>query len=68
MGFGRMQLALFVDNLFDTKTITNYNWTIDPSGATLPSGDPNPAVAAATRLQRQFGFRPRTFGLSFTYR
>jgi iron complex outermembrane recepter protein len=60
MGFGRMQFALFIDNLLDTKTITNYNWTIDP-GTTF---DPN----GTSRLQRQYGFRPRTFGLSFTYR
>ena len=49
------QVAAFVDNLADTHTVTNYNWTIDP-------GD------GESRLQRQFTFRPRTVGLSFTYR
>lgn len=55
MSFGAWQVAAFVDNLTDTHTVTNYNWTIDP-------GD------GESRLQRQFTFRPRTIGLSFTYR
>jgi iron complex outermembrane recepter protein len=55
MSFGDMQLAMFIDNLTDTHVVTNYNWTIDP-------GDGN------TRLQRQFTFRPRTIGFTFTYR
>jgi iron complex outermembrane receptor protein len=50
-----VQLALFCDNLFDTHTVTNYNFSIDP-------GDGN------SRLERQFTFRPRTIGLTFTYR
>ncbi len=50
---GKVQLAAFVDNLFDSHTVTNYNYTI-------PSAD--------TRLERQFTFRPRTVGLTFTYR
>ncbi len=49
------QLAAFVDNLTDTHTVTNYNWTIDP-------GD------GERRLERQFTFRPRTIGLTVTYR
>jgi len=55
MTFGGWQVSAFVDNLTDTHTVTNYNWTIDP-------GD------GESRLQRQFTFRPRTVGLSFTYR
>jgi iron complex outermembrane recepter protein len=55
INFGDMQISAFVDNLFDTHTVTNYNWTIDP-------GDGN------SRLERQFTFRPRTIGLTFTYR
>jgi iron complex outermembrane receptor protein len=55
MTFGGWQVAAFVDNLTDTHTVTNYNWTIDP-------GD------GESRLQRQFTFRPRTIGLTFTYR
>ena len=48
-------MAAFVDNLTDNHVITNFNFTIDP-------GDGN------SRLQRQFTFRPRTYGLTFTYR
>ena len=55
MTFGGWQVAAFVDNLADSHTVTNYNWTIDP-------GD------GESRLQRQFTFRPRTIGLTFTYR
>ena len=52
---GGWQVAAFVDNLTDTHTVTNYNWTIDP-------GD------GESRLERQFTFRPRTIGLTVTYR
>jgi iron complex outermembrane receptor protein len=55
MTFGGWQVAAFVDNLTDTHTVTNYNFSIDPG-----TGD--------SRLERQFTFRPRTVGLTFTYR
>ena len=47
--------AAFVDNLTNAHTLTNYNNSIDPL-----TGD--------TRLKRAFTFRPRTIGLTFTYR
>ena len=53
--FGEMQIEAFCDNLLDTHTVTNYEWSIDP-------GDGN------SRLERQFTFRPRTFGVTFIYR
>jgi iron complex outermembrane recepter protein len=55
VNFAGWQVAAFVDNLADTHTVTNYNWSIDPG-----TGD--------SRLQRQFTYRPRTVGLTFTYR
>jgi outer membrane receptor protein involved in Fe transport len=55
MSFGNWTVAAFIDNLTDEHKITNYNWTIDPG-----TGD--------TRLLRQFSFRPRTYGLTLTYR
>jgi iron complex outermembrane recepter protein len=55
MAFGGWQASLFCDNLFDTHTVTAYEWSIDPQ-------DGN------SRLERQFTFRPRTFGLTVTYR
>jgi iron complex outermembrane receptor protein len=45
----------FIDNLFDTHVVTNYDFTIDPG-----TGD--------SRLQRQYTFRPRTYGVTATYR
>ena len=53
--FGGWQVAAFIDNLTDTHTVTNYNLSIYPG-------------PGETRLERQFTFRPRTFGLTFTYR
>ncbi len=55
MTFGGWQASLFCDNLFDSHTVTNYNWSIDPGDGT-------------SRLERQFTFRPRTIGLTITYR
>jgi iron complex outermembrane recepter protein len=55
MTFGGWQASAFVDNLTDSHTITNYNWSIDPGDGT-------------SRLQRQYTFRPRTFGITVTYR
>jgi iron complex outermembrane receptor protein len=53
--FGEMQIEAFCDNLLDTHTVTNYEWSIYPA-------DGN------SRLERQFTFRPRTFGVTFIYR
>jgi len=54
MNFGGWQASLFVDNLTDTHTVNNYNFSIYP-------GD-------ASQLERQYTFRPRTIGLTVTYR
>ena len=54
MNFGNWQAAAFVDNLTDTHTVNNYNFTIYPGNA--PS------------LERQYTFRPRTVGITITYR
>ncbi|HVC02600.1 MAG TPA: TonB-dependent receptor [Steroidobacteraceae bacterium] len=64
MAFGNLQVAAFVNNLGDNQTITNYHWSIDPGVCSTPT----PACESATRLQRQWTFRPRTFGLTFIYR
>jgi outer membrane receptor protein involved in Fe transport len=52
---GEWQVAAFVDNLTDTHVVTGYDFTISP-------GD------AFNTTQRNYTFRPRTIGLSFTYR
>jgi iron complex outermembrane recepter protein len=53
--FGDWQIAAFVDNLGNSHTVTNYDYSI---GADGPD----------TRLKREYTFRPRTIGLTFTYR
>ncbi len=55
MQFDEWSVEPFIDNLFDTHTVTNYDVSIDPG-----TGD--------SRLQRQFTFRPRTYGVTATYR
>ena len=52
MIFGDWQIEAFCDNLTDSHTITNYEWSI------------NSQVANTSRLQRDFTFRPRTYGLT----
>jgi outer membrane receptor protein involved in Fe transport len=54
--WGGWQIEAFCDNLADTHTVTNYEWSIDSQ------------VAGTSRLQRDFTFRPRTFGLTFIFR
>jgi iron complex outermembrane recepter protein len=56
MKFGGLQVEAFCDNLLDSHTVTNYEWSID-------SG-----VPGTTRLERDFTFRPRTYGLTFIFR
>ncbi len=58
---GEWQVAAFVENLTDTHVVTNYDFTIVP-------GDPTSPVDAQNTVQRNYTYRPRTFGLSFTYR
>jgi len=59
---GSWKVAFFVDNLLDSHPVANYNYTITPAGIA------DSAQAAAQRLERVYTFRPRTFGLTFTYR
>ena len=56
MKFGNWMIEAFCDNLLDSHTVTNYEWSID-------SG-----VPGTNRLERDFTFRPRTTGLTFIYR
>jgi outer membrane receptor protein involved in Fe transport len=56
---GEWSVAAFVDNLTDSHTVTNYDFTIDPGNG------PNSYL---DRVQRNYTFRPRTYGLSFSYR
>ena len=53
--FGNWQLAAFIDNLFDTHTVTNYQ--LGQADSYNPAGSPS-------EQQNQYTFRPRTFGLN----
>ena len=55
MNLGDFTIEPFIDNLADTHVPINYNWSIDPG-----TGD--------SRLLREFTLRPRTYGVTFTYR
>jgi iron complex outermembrane recepter protein len=60
--FGGWQVAAFVDNLFDAHPTTNFSYSINPG--TAPDG----VNSATTRSERDWTFRPRTIGVTFTYR
>jgi iron complex outermembrane recepter protein len=65
--FRGWNISGFIDNLFDTHTTTNYNYTgVDGFGPQIPGI--YSTAAAASPLYRNFTFRPRTFGLTATYR
>jgi outer membrane receptor protein involved in Fe transport len=54
--FGGWSLAAFVDNLANSHRVTDFNNTI------------NPLVPGVTRVERDFTFRPRTFGLTMIFK
>ena len=54
---GDWALAAFVDNLFDSHTVTNYQ--LGQADSYNPAGTP-------TEQQNQYTFRPRTFGINVT--
>jgi iron complex outermembrane recepter protein len=64
MRFGAWRFEGFVDNLANTHTVTNYEWSIDP-GLCTPA---TLACESQTRLQDQWTFPPRTFGVTAIYR
>jgi iron complex outermembrane recepter protein len=68
MQFGPWQLAAFVDNLLDTHTITDYNYTIcaNPGAPAAVACQPN--APGASRLERAYTFRPRTIGITAIFR
>ena len=54
---GNWAVAAFIDNLFDTHTVTNYQ--LGQADSFNPAGSPS-------EQQNQYTFRPRTFGLNAT--
>ena len=67
MSFGNASVALFVDNLFDSRTITNYQ--LGQLDYNIPvDANNNYLWAQPTPQRNSYTFRPRTIGLTFTYR
>jgi iron complex outermembrane receptor protein len=66
--FRGWNISGFIDNLLDTHTTTNYNYQgVDGFGPQIP-GPNGTSAPVATPLYRNFTFRPRTFGITATYR
>lgn len=65
MRFGDWRVEAFVDNLANSHTVTNYQWSIDPGAC---AATPTAACEAPTRLQTQWALQPRTMGLTAIYR
>ena len=62
VSIGSWQLAAFIDNLFDSHTLSGYaHGQVDRNA--IAAGYTSPFVQ-----QNAFSFRPRTFGLTVTYR
>jgi iron complex outermembrane recepter protein len=59
MTFGSVSVSAFVDNLFDSRTITNYQ---------LSQVDANSPNGSSSVQQNAYTWRPRTFGITATYR
>jgi iron complex outermembrane recepter protein len=71
--FRGWNISGFVDNLLNTHTVTNYNYQgVDGFGPQIPTPYSNldgPVTApVATPLYRNLTFRPRTIGITATYR
>jgi iron complex outermembrane recepter protein len=68
MQFGNWSFQGFVDNLTNTHTLTDYNYTIcsNPGAAANVACYPN--TPGASRLERGFTFRPRTIGITVILR
>jgi outer membrane receptor protein involved in Fe transport len=67
VSLGNASLAVFVDNLFDSRTITNYQ--LGQSDYNIPvDANNNYLWNQPTPQRNSWTFHPRTIGLSFTYR
>jgi hypothetical protein len=59
VNLGDWLVALFCDNLFDSHTVTNY---------ALGQSDPYNPAGSPTVEQNQYTYRPRTFGVTATWK
>ncbi len=63
---GNWQLAVFVDNLFNSHTVTNYERTF--TDAFNPAQFTTPPTAVPSPQYNYYAFRPLTVGISATFR
>jgi iron complex outermembrane recepter protein len=63
LNFGSWQLALFCDNLFDSRTTINYQ--LSQTDANNPAANP---LAPSSVQQNAYTWRPRTIGITATLR
>jgi hypothetical protein len=66
--FGNWALAAFVDNLFDSHTLTNYQLSQPDSynQTEFPVGSGNMVQTSPSVQQNDYTFRPRTIGITAT--
>jgi iron complex outermembrane recepter protein len=66
--FKGWNISAFVDNLLDTHVVTNLNYQgVDGFGPLIP-GPNGTSAPVATPLYRYLTYRPRTIGITATYR
>ena len=68
MQFGGWSVQGFIDNLFNTHDLTDYNYTICSNPGAAPGVACVPTTPGASRLQRAYTFRPRTIGVTAIFR
>jgi iron complex outermembrane receptor protein len=66
--FGSWSLAAFADNLTNTHTVTDFNYTICSNPGAAPAVACHANTPGASRLERAFTFRPRTIGITAIFR
>jgi iron complex outermembrane recepter protein len=66
--FSGWSLQGFVDNLTNTHALTDYNYTICSNPGAGPGVACVPTTPGASRLERAYTFRPRTFGITAIFR
>ncbi len=65
LNFGNWQVALFCDNLFDSRTTINYQLSQADANSPAYAADPN---AVQSVQQNTYTWRPRTIGITATFR
>jgi len=65
--FGNLSVSAFIDNLFDSRKITNYQ--LGQADGNIPTDlNGNYLYPQPTPQQNSYTFRPRTIGITLTYR